>query len=447
MNINEIPERVHFVGIGGVGQSALAQHLLRTGHKVSGSDKVDGKQLEKLRNSGAIVHIGHDAANVDGAQLVVRTSAVGIDNVEVLQAQKMGIPVVLREQLLGAIVNDFDIRICISGTHGKTTTTAMVSHVLRMAGVSHAAFIGGDFGGSNYLYGKGIALCEACEYNRSFLQLKPTVAVCLNAEFDHPDCYADQRETENAFAKFVASAKNGIAVLPVDLAYFAKGKAELCGDGGSVCVSNIKLCQGIPSFDIFSDGCFVAGCKLRVKGLYNVQNALFAFAVCKCLNVPLLQAVHSLCTFGGVDRRWNELPCNCCRIVVDYAHHPTEISASLSTAKSMCNNTVCVFQPHTFSRTKAFMQQFANCFVGTKVIFLPIFAAREQPVEGVDSASLAALANRVGAEAYFANDFAEAKTIACNLLQDKSDILLILGAGDVVNFADYFADNVSLTSS
>ena len=443
MNSNEIPQRVHFIGIGGVGQSALAQHLLQTGHIVSGSDKNDGDVLAKLRKLGANIHVGHNPSNVCGAQLVVRTSAVGMDNCEVAQAQKFGIPVVLREQLLGAIVNDFAIRICISGTHGKTTTTAMVSHCLRRAGVSHAAFIGGNFDGSNYLYGNGIALCEACEYNKSFLQLQPDIAVCLNAEFDHPDCYADKNATERAFRQFVASAKDGVAVLPVDLVDFAKGKVVLCGNGGDVYADNVKICHGVPSFDLVADKRFVARCKLRVKGLHNVQNALFAFAVCKCLGVPLLQAAHSLCTFDGVDRRWNELASERCRVVVDYAHHPTEIISSLSTAKSMCNNTVCVFQPHTFSRTKAFMRQFAECFVGTKVVFLPVFAAREQPMQGVTSQRLTSLANKVGAEAYFAKDFAEAYSIACGLVKDKSDILLVLGAGDVVDFAKYFVSKAN----
>ena len=438
MNISEIPERIHFVGIGGIGQSALAQHLLRIGRSVSGSDRVDGNMLAKLRAAGAKVYVGHDAANVKEAQLVVRTSAVTEDNVEVAEALRRGIPVALREELLGAIVNDFPIRVCVSGTHGKTTTTAMVSHVLRSVGVSHAAFIGGEYLGDNYLYGNDIVVCEACEYNRSFLQLRPTIAVCLNAEFDHPDCYADSKQSQAAFRQFVSLAKEGVAVLPTSLSEFALGRAVLVGENGNVFADNVSLQNGHPSFELISDGKYVARCGLRVVGMHNVYNALCAVAVCKCLGVSLSAAAKSLGTFCGVDRRWTEYPSVRCRVVVDYAHHPTEIRASLATAQSMCKNTVCVFQPHTFSRTKAFMRQFAECFCGTSVVYLPIYSAREQPVDGVTSKRLCALAKTTGIDAYSADNFEEAYSIVTKLLCDPTDILLILGAGDVVNFATYF---------
>ncbi len=438
MNISEIPERVHFVGIGGVGQSALAQHLLQTGHKVSGSDRTDSEMLAKLRGLGAKVFVGHKATNVDNAELVVRTSAVMTDNVEIVEARRRGVHVVLREELLGAIVNNFPIRVCISGTHGKTTTTAMVSHVLRSVGMSHTAFIGGEYLGGNYLHGDNIVVCEACEYNRSFLQLQPTVAVCLNAEFDHPDCYADEQQTLTAFKQFVGSAHDGVAVLPTGLSGLCTSKSVLFGDCGDVVADNVVLQGGYPSFNLVVDGKFVAHCKLRVAGMHNVHNALCTFAVCKCLGVSLISATQALCTFRGVDRRWTEYPSARCRVVVDYAHHPTEIRASLATAQSMCKNTVCVFQPHTFSRTKAFMRQFAECFKGAAVVYLPIYPAREPPIQGVTSQALCNLAKEYGVEAYYAEDFAGAQTTVSKLLRDPADILLILGAGDVVNFATYY---------
>lgn len=437
MKINEIPDRVHFVGVGGVGQSSLALHLVGTGRKVSGSDRQASNVTDKLRQSGVCVHIGHDAANVGNAQLVVRTSAVGCDNVEVEQAIRQGVPVVLREELLGAIVNDFNIRIAISGTHGKTTTTAWVHYMLQRCGVDHAAFIGGMYGGSNYFCGRNVVVCEACEYNKSFMNLRPSIAVCLNAEFDHPDCYRDKQAAMDGFADFVALAGGGVAVLPVSLAPFAVGQAVLFGSGGDVSAENVTLRCGKPSFDLVVRGKKVARVKLRIPGAHNVDNALAVAAVALALDLPMLQVAAALCTFCGVERRWTERD-GICRVVTDYAHHPTEIAAAVATAKSMAKHTVCVFQPHTFSRTKAFMIQFAECFSGVSVVYLPVFAARESPIDGVDSVALCRIARSLGIDAYCAADFAEAAATATKLVTSSRDILLLLGAGNVCDMAEMF---------
>lgn len=434
MKFSEIPSRVHFVGIGGVGQSALAKHLLRIGRVVSGSDRENSPALSVLQKLGAKVYVGHDVANVGSAELVVRTSAVGTDNVEVAYAQHHGIPVVLREQLLGAIVNDFCIRIAISGTHGKTTTTAMLHHIAERCGVSHVAFIGGEYEGSNYYGGENTVIVEACEYNRSFFELRPTVAVCLNVEYDHPDCYADYDDTCNAFAQFVASARDGVAVLPVELAYLAQGKCVTFGKTGDVYAENVALHDGKPHFDLYVGGKYVAHVEMAVVGLCNVTDALCTMAVAYSQGYPLLQAAQSLCTFGGVYRRWTE-HFGICRIVADYAHHPTEIRSSVETALSLSKHVVCVFQPHTFSRTKAFWQQFADCFRGATVVYLPIFAAREKPIDGVNSNALATLARQCGVDAYYADSFAEARSIVLAKVTSATDTVLVLGAGNVVDFA------------
>lgn len=437
MKANEIPNRVHFVGICGAGQSALALHLARTGHIVDGSDVQSGTVAARLASCGITVNVGHDEKYVQGAELVVRSSAVAESNPEVAYAVKKGIPVVLREQLLGAVVNDFRTRIAISGTHGKTTTTAWVHHVLTRCGVEHAAFIGGEYSGSNYYYGTDIVVCEACEYNKSFLNIAPNVAVCLNAEFDHPDCYADKAAVLAAFGEFVSLAKQHVAVLPVSLAYMAQGKAVLFGEGGDVEAKNVSVCCGKPSFDLVVRGQKVARCRLAVHGRHNVDNALAVVAVACALDLPLLSVATALGTFGGVQRRWTEYDGKC-KVVVDYAHHPTEIKATVDTARSMFNNTVCVFQPHTFSRTKTLFVQFAECFCGVTVVYLPVFAAREKPLSGVNSQALASYARSIGVDAYYADNFAQAAALAKKLAHGGA--VLLLGAGDVADMLPLLVD-------
>jgi len=225
MKFSQIPHRVHFVGIGGVGMSALAQHLHKLGYRVTGSDRQQNDRTDALTALGINVRFGHAAENVRDTQLVVRTSAVHPDNPEIVQAEKEKIPVVLREELLGAVFNSFAVRIAVCGTHGKTTTTAMLHSVLEAAGVSHAAFIGGVFHGSNYFFGKNVVVAEACEYNRSFLNLRPTVTVVLNAEFDHPDCYKNLADVRSAFKRFIGNTeKGGVVILPYSLRKLCKNK-------------------------------------------------------------------------------------------------------------------------------------------------------------------------------------------------------------------------------
>lgn len=433
MNIADIPNRVHFVGIGGIGQSALAKHLLLSGHKVSGSDGTDGKMLAKLADLGACFHVGHNADNVADAQLVVKSSAVGDDNVEVAYARQQGIPVVLREQLLGAIFNDYSVRIAVCGTHGKTTVTAMISHVLAECGVEHAAFIGGKFHGENYRYGKNVVVAEACEYNRSFLQLRPTITVCLNCQLDHTDCYADVADVEAAFEQ-LAQQTSGCFICPQGLLHMFPNAVAF--DDGRLKISNLKSINGKPCFDLSCDNVTIRSCRLRICGTHNVANLLAALTVARVIGMPLLQASRAACLFDGVDRRWTEKQ-SFCRVVCDYAHHPTELRAAIKCARELADDVVCVFQPHTYSRTKAFFVQFAECFAQTRVIYLPIFAARETPIDGVSSQALAEYARSIGVDACYAQGFDEADM----LVREKADrcsVVLILGAGDVYKLFERF---------
>lgn len=436
MKLTDIPHRVHFVGVGGIGMSALAQHLHKLGYRVTGSDRQANAQTELLHSQGVSVTIGHSAEALPDTQLVVRTSAVHVDNPEIVEANRRNLPVALREEVLGAIFNSFPTRIAVCGTHGKTTVTAMLHHVLTAANISHAAFIGGAYHGSNYYYGKDIVVAEACEYNRSFLNLRPTITVILNAEFDHPDCYKNLADVRIAFKAFAQNTdKNGVVVLPQSLQKLCRRRRCAFFDNGEA--SDVRLINGRPNFSITQDDMTVYA-QLNVVGAHNARNALAVTAVARELGLSLLQTVQALTSFDGVDRRWTEKH-GVCRIICDYAHHPTEIACSVSAARSVSKGKViCVFQPHTFSRTKAFFKQFATCFAqADEVAYLPIYSAREQPEKGVTSLNLSNKAKQLGINATYVDSFDEAFAFARNRAQ-AGDVLLILGAGDVVELADRF---------
>ena len=436
MKMDEIPRRVHFVGIGGVGMSGLAQHLHNLGYTVSGSDRTQSERTDALKKIGIEVHIGHRAENVANAELLVHTSAVHNDNVELQEAAKKKIPVILREQLLGTIFNSFETRIAVCGTHGKTTVTAMIHEILQQAGVSHTAFIGGVYHGNNYFFGHNIVVAEACEFNRSFYNLYPTICVCLNAEYDHPDCYESKEDVLKAFSNFMNNTdEHGTVVLPYDLRTLCARRKRLCTD---MCdLTQITCINGKYRFDMTLNGetCTI---QLGISGEHNINNALAAIAVThNLLNIPLPTVARGLLAFDGVDRRWMEHQVEgLCKVIVDYAHHPTELACSVATAKSITKGkVVCVFQPHTYSRTQAFFDEFATCFDGVSVAYLPIYSAREKPIVGVNSYLLAERAKELNINAYFLPDFVSAKKwIESTVSQD--DILLILGAGDVFELAN-----------
>lgn len=416
--------------------SGLAQHLLHLGYAVSGSDRLANDRTEALQALGVRIRIGHRAENVEGAQLVVRTSAAHDDNVEVAEAKSKKIPVILREQLLGAIFNGFKVRVAVCGTHGKTTVTAMLHEIASSAGVPHTAFIGGVYGGNNYFFGENMVIAEACEFNRSFLNLYPTICVCLNAEHDHPDCYADEAAVQSAFSQFMQQVdEDGHVVLPSCLAKLCSNRKCVYFD--EIAATNVICQDGKQFFDVTLDG-KTYHVELGVVGEHNVTNAKAAIATALLLNVPMEQIVAALKNFHGVDRRWTERTVTgLCKVVCDYAHHPTEIACAVKTAKSLAKGkVVCVFQPHTYSRTRAFFKQFVSCFEQADVVaYLPIYSAREMQLEGVTSQHLTLLAQNTGVNAVYMPDF-DTVTRWVRQTVNKDDVLLILGAGDVVQLAD-----------
>lgn len=412
--------------------SSLAQHLLRLGYVVSGSDRAENEQTAKLRKLGAIINVPHYEKNLGDAELVVRTSAVPLQNEEVQLALSRNVPVILREELLGQIFDSFPTRIAVCGTHGKTTVTAMLHHVLKRCGISHTAFIGGEYDGENYFFGENIVVAEACEYNRSFLQLHPTLCVCENVEFDHPDCYKNQADVEGAFKKLFAQSEK---VFLMNKHKELWKDAILCDE--EFLAQDVRLEKGKARFLLTNKDGSVGEVKLGVCGIHNVFNAVMTVAVAKQLKLPLLQTIQALANFHGADRRWTEAQNCCCRVVCDYAHHPTEIETTIATAKSVCSGRIiALFQPHTYSRTQAFWERFVTCFNGVdEVVYLPVYSAREKPMAKVTSFQLYRFAKERGLNAKYFATFQSAAQHVRKTATDK-DLVVLVGAGNVNTLAE-----------
>ncbi len=409
--------------------SSLAQWLLAKGYQVRGSDRQRNQITDLLVQKGAIIYEGHSAHNIGDAQLVVRTSAVNVDNEEVACAIDKNIPVVLREELLGAIFNSYSTRIAICGTHGKTTVTAMVHHVLQQCGIAHTSFIGGLYQGNNFCDGGEIVIAEACEYNRSFLHLVPTICCCLNVEYDHPDCFSDEKQVMQAFGQFACTATDKI-VLPEKLSNLVDTNNVVLFDKQFV-VTNVKQLNTGTNCQVNQ-----VSMSFPLVGNHNICNVQATIAVCVQLGLSLKDIAKSLANFIGVERRWSVYgPAR--NIVLDYAHHPTEIKCAIQSALSLCKGKVyCLFQPHTFSRTKAFWKDFACCFRGVEHVgYLPIFPAREKAISGIDSGLLTEYANSIGVSASYVSTFEGAVDFARKNVTHQ-DLLLILGAGDICNLIE-----------
>lgn len=402
-------QQVHFVGIGGAGLSAIARVLLQQGYHVSGSDRNASEVTAALEREGATVYIGHDAQQVMGAELVIVSSAVAEDHVEAAMARALDIPVYRRADIIGAITGGQQV-VAVAGTHGKTTTTAMIAHILLEAGHDPSYIIGGTLRatGSNAGVGRGQAfVIEADEYDNMFHGLRPQTAVVTSIEFDHPDFFATPNAMVQSFARFVN-------LLPAD------GLLVACADDpAALALAQNRLVDGLPVttygldsglaawrgasvqtqdghtvFDVTHDGQLRGEVRLLIPGAHNACNALAALAVAEKQGVPFDSAAAALGTFEGTGRRF-ELRGEVGGVAVidDYAHHPTAIRVTLEAARQRYPGRAvwAVWQPHTYSRTQALLDGYAVAFdAADYVIVTDIYAAREQPVPGVTGAAAAA---------------------------------------------------------
>jgi UDP-N-acetylmuramate--alanine ligase len=435
--------KIHFIGIGGIGMSGLAKILTVRGDAVSGSDQVACEFPD--------AKVGHAAANVpEGVELVVRSAAIKDDNVEVVEARRRNIPVVKYAEMLGRLSKD-RLTIAVSGCHGKTTTTSMISYILSRAGFEPSYVCGGVISqlGSNAAPGGGKHLVvEACEYDRSFLNLSPACAVITNIEEDHLDYYKDITEIIGAFREFAAKSV-GPVIASADNVHTAALLAELKGKGESFSIEkdadwrarNIEVFDGRWSFDLLKYGRPYGRYTMGVAGLHNVSNGLAAIAATTWAGVGQEIVQVALAEFSGAARRFQKLgEKNGALVIDDYGHHPTEVQATLRAAKERYPDRKiwCVFQPHQTSRTKMFMKEFARSFGDASVVLLPeIYEARANGEKRVSSAELAQAISENGKAALFMPTFDEVVAF----LKEKATpdcLILTMGAGNVDQIAHRF---------
>ena len=442
---------IHLVGIGGISMRALAEMLVHLGANVRGSDRVDSAATQHLREAGIPVYVGHDANNTAGAALVIRTAAVPDHNPEIASALAAGTPVISRAEAWGLIMSRYPHAVCVAGTHGKTSTTSMIATFAMEAGLDPTVMVGGELaaiGGTLRIGHSDLFVAESCEYQNSFLQFAPTIGVILNVEMDHPDFFADLDDVIHSFRQFSELVpEQGVLVVNGDdlncrrvteglhqrVLYFGLG--EDC----DLRAVNVRLEHGLYHFDVEYRGEQYCSAQLRVPGKHNLYNALATAAVAVFLGVPGEDFAHGVKAYTGVGRRFEfKRTWRGAAVYDDYAHHPSEITASLQAAKEVTEGrVVCVFQPHTYSRTEALMPEFAQALCHADCCVLcPIYAARETDTLGVSSAQLAALIP--GAEA--ADSLEDAAKRLERLVQ-PGDLVFTMGAGDVVKITGMLAES------
>lgn len=448
----EKPIHIHFIGIGGISMSGLAEILLEEGFTVSGSDSKESPLTKKLESEGAHISYGQKAENIiPGIGCVVYTAAIHKDNPELMEAVARKIPLLTRAELLGQLMKNYDTPIAVSGTHGKTTTTSMISHILLAGDLDPTISVGGilkAIGGNIRVGHSGTFITEACEYTNSFLHFYPKIGIILNIEEDHLDFFKDLEDIRHSFHQFAALLPaEGTLVINGDITDYQeiyKGLSCHTVTYGSspefdYSADHITYDEnGHVSFDLIRNGQKTDHIFLSVTGDHNVSNALAAIAVSDLLSIPMETVKKGLLSFTGTDRRFEyKGEFNGVTVVDDYAHHPTEIAATLKASQHSPHNAVwCVFQPHTYTRTKAFFHEFAEALSHTDhLILADIYAARETDTLGISSADLAEECRKLGTDTHYFPTFEEIEAYLKENCR-PGDLLITMGAGDVVNIGE-----------
>ena len=441
------PVNVHFMGIGGISMSGLAEILLDRGFKVSGSDRAPSKITEALEEKGIIVKYGQVAANItDDIELLVYTAAISEDNEELMEAKRRCIECIPRADMLGQIMKNYEIPIAISGTHGKTTTTSMITTILMKAALDPTVTVGGmlDAIGGNLRIGQSdVFVTEACEYTNSFLSFFPKVSIILNIEKDHMDFFKDIEDIRNSFRKFAELLpEDGLLVISADIENYeeicsnVKCRVVTFGNSEKADYRASELSyddKGCGQFIVVRNGEKGEAVSLSVPGSHNVTNALATVAVADFLNIDKNAVSEGFLAFHGADRRFQfKGEINGVTVIDDYAHHPTEIRATLTAARNYKDKKITVvFQPHTYTRTKAFFDDFVNALmIADRILLAEIYAAREKNTLGISSKDLEIALKNKGADATFFENFDEIeKFILANC--QSGEMLITMGAGNV----------------
>ena len=434
--------RAHLVGIGGVSMCPLAEVLHGAGIDVHGSDMRESAAVDHLRSIGIEVDIGHYATNIDGCDYIIRTAAVHDDNPEIAAARASGIPVFERAQAWGAIMRKYKNAVCISGTHGKTTTTSMATHIGMSAAIDPTVMIGGTLPllGSGHRVGHGnTIILESCEYCNSFLNFFPTIAVIINIEADHLDFFKDLDDIKHSFRKFALLVpEDGSRIANMDDVNTMDALRDLGrkvltfgvkSESADFRAVNITHSNGCPVFDILAHGKLYAHIALRIPGDHNIINALAAAAAAYQLGIAGQAIEAGLSSFSGAGRRFEHKGnYNGAEVYDDYAHHPGELHALLTMVKTLgYKRIICAFQPHTYSRTKALFDQFVEELkIPDIAVLMEIYAAREKNTIGISSKDISDL---IPNSIYCATLCDVTETL--KKLARPGDIILTVGAGDI----------------
>ena len=443
----EEPIHVHFIGNGGISMSGLAEILLEEGFTISGSDAKQSALTDSLAKKGATIYIGQKASNLSiRPALVVYTAAIREDNEEFKAAVDAGIPMLSRAELLGQIMDNYEKSIAVAGTHGKTTTTSMISQILLVAKADPTISVGGileAIGGNIRVGGSEVFITEACEYTNSFLHFHPKYSIITSVEAEHLDFFKDIDDIRRSFHEFAGNtAHDGVLIINGQIAALDQITNNL-----SCSVTTYGLCENDDfyakniTYNDHACGTYTLMHKtedlgtvsLSVPGRHNVSNSLAAIALCLNLGLPLDVIKKGLLQFGGTKRRFEYKGTkNGITVIDDYAHHPTEVAATLTAARNYPHGRIiCVFQPHTYSRTKAFLSDFARVLSMADIVVLAdIYAAREKNTIGISSKDLLAELQKNGQESYYFPSFDEIE----KFLSEKcinNDLLITMGAGDV----------------
>lgn len=443
------PIHVHFIGIGGISMSGLAEILLQEHFTISGSDSKESEITHLLEQLGATIAIGQRPENITpDIDLIVYTAAIHSDNPEFMAASDSGIPMLTRAQLLGQIMSNYEYSVAVSGTHGKTTTTSMLSHIFLSAGVDPTISIGGMLNaiGGNIRVGQSeYFVTEACEYTNSYHAFEPRISIILNVDADHLDFFKNIDEIIQSFRTFAQKLRpEGLLIingemdcLPIIIKDLNReirtfGLNPECNYSAADITYDEKGCA---SYTLLVNKAAVAKIRLNVNGIHNVTNSLAAIAAADALHIRMEAICQGLSEFNGTKRRFEyKGTFNGVAIVDDYAHHPTEIKATLNAAKQTAHNEIwCVFQPHTYTRTKALLPEFAEALhLADHVILTSIYAAREADTGMVSSQDIAdLLQNEYHTDVTYLPTFEEAEAFLKKNCK-KNDLLITMGAGDVV---------------